>query len=102
MPIALYDKAQNRRLFEITEAQRQQLIEALEEESTKDRDYYIDANVLDFLDGKIDADLMSKLRPLVGATPSAPSDVEVDAEMDDIPETDGAELPGLDIEWREE
>jgi hypothetical protein len=102
MPIALYDKAQNRRLFEITKEQRQQLIDALEEESTKDRDYYIDANVLDFLDGKIDADLMAKLRPLVGGGPSVPSDVEVDADMSDIPESDGAELPGLDIEWREE
>jgi hypothetical protein len=104
MPIALYDKAHNRRLFEITVQQRDQLVDALEEESSKDRDYYIDANVLDFLAGKVDAELLDQLRPLVGAAPAAPSDVEMDAELDDLPEvleTDG-ELPGLDIEWREE
>lgn len=103
MPIALYDKAQNRRLFEITAEERDQLVDALEEESTKDRDYYIDANVLDFLSGKVDAALLDKLRPLVGAPPAAaaPADVEVDADMSDIPEVDG-ELPGLDIEWRDE
>ena len=42
MPIFLYDKAQNQRLFEITPEQRDQLVDALEEESTRDRDYYID------------------------------------------------------------
>ncbi len=54
MAIVLYDKVQNRRLFEITVAQRDQLIAALEEESTKDRDYYVDANVIDFLEGFLD------------------------------------------------
>ncbi len=102
MPIALYDKAQNRRLFEITTEQRDQLVDALEEESSKDRDYYIDANVLDFLEGKVDAALLGKLRELVGAPPAAAGEVEVDADLDDIPEVDGAEPPGLDIEWREE
>jgi hypothetical protein len=102
MPIALYDKAQNRRLFEITADQRQQLIDALEEESTRDRDYYIDANVLDFLDGKVDADLLAKLRPLVGAAPVASAgDVEAAGDDDEMPEVDG-ELPGIEIEWREE
>lgn len=102
MPIALYDKAQNRRLFEITAQQRDQLVDALEEESTKDRDYYIDVNVLDFLEGKVDAELLGKLRPLVGAAPAAPSDVELDADMDDIPEMSGDDPEGIEIEWREE
>jgi hypothetical protein len=102
MAIAIYDKAQNKRLFEITPAQRDQLIDALEEESTKDRDYYIDANVIDFLTGKVDEDVLNKLRPLVGAAPAAPPDAELDADLDDIPEVDGAEPQGIDIEWREE
>jgi hypothetical protein len=104
MPIALYDKAQNKRLFEITIEQRNQLVDALEEESTKDRDYYIDANVIDFLTGKVDEELLAKLRPLVGASPAAPADAEIDAEMDDIPEMPEAagEPQGIDIEWREE
>ena len=101
MVIALYDKAQNRRLFEITRAQRDQLVDALEEESSKDRDYYIDAAVLDFLHGKVDDEVLNKLRPLVGAAAAPGGEVEVDSDLDDIPEVD-SELPGLDIEWREE
>jgi hypothetical protein len=103
MAIVLYDKAQNRKLFEITAAQRDQLVGALEEESTKDRDYYVDANVIDFLGGKVDEAVLAKLRTLVGGGVAAPPDVEVDADMDDIPEVAGGEEPaGLEIEWREE
>lgn len=102
MAIVLYDKAQNRKLFEITQAQRDQLIDALEEESSKDQDYYIDANVIDFLEGKVDDAVLAKLRPLVGPVSAAPSDVEVDQDMDDIPEVSGEEPTGLEIEWREE
>jgi hypothetical protein len=99
MPIALYDKDHGRRLFEITAAQRDELVAALEEESRKDHDYYIDADVLDFLDGKVDATLLAKLRPLVGAVPAldaaaADADAEV-VETDSAPE-------GIEIEWREE
>ena len=104
MAIALYDKAQNRRLFEITESERDQLVAALEEETSTDHDYYIDANVLDFLEDKCDAQLIAKLRPLVGgAAPSpAPEGLEPATENDPVPEVDDAEFPGLDIEWREE
>lgn len=102
MAIALYDKVQNRRLFEITAEQLKQLVDALEEESSKDRDYYIDANVLDFLDGKVDQAVLAQLRPLVGAPATAPPGVEVDADLDDIPEMDGDAPEGIEIEWREE
>jgi hypothetical protein len=102
MAIVLYDKAQNRRLFEISAAQLKQLVDALEEESSKDRDYYIDANVIDFLDGKVDEAVLAQLRPLVGASAAPPAGVEVDADMDDIPELDGEGPEGLEIEWREE
>lgn len=102
MAIVLYDKAQNRRLFEITLEQRDQLIDALEEESTVDRDYYIDAAVIDFMTGKVDVELLDKLRPLVGAAPAAADGAaEAASEDDEMPEVD-AELAGIDIEWREE
>jgi uncharacterized tellurite resistance protein B-like protein len=99
MPIALYDKDHGRRLFEITAAQRDELVAALEEESSKAHDYYIDADVIDFLDGKVDSALLAKLRPLVGAVPTsdgaaAESEAEV-VETDSAPE-------GIEIEWREE
>ncbi len=103
MPIVLYDKAQNRRLFEITTAQRDQLVDALEEESSRDRDYYIDAAVLDFLDGRVDGEVLDRLRPLVGATDAPTPGVEAAADDDELPEVDpAAESGGLDIEWREE
>lgn len=100
MPIALWDKDHGRRLFEITAAQRDQLAAALEEESRKDHDYYIDADVLDFLEGKVDAALIAKLRPLVGAVApsdgaSADGDGEMPVETDQAPD-------GIEVEWREE
>ena len=104
MPIALYDKDHGRLLFEITAMQRDQLAAALEEESTKDHDYYIDADVLDFLDGKVDAELLAKLRPLVGAVPAADGAAGSSTagdEEDTIVETDQAP-EGIEIEWREE
>jgi hypothetical protein len=107
MPIFLYDKAQDQRLFEITIEQRDLLVEALQGESPGDRDYYIDVAVIEFLDGKLDADLIDKLRLLVGA-PAAPLQEGVETIAEDGAE-DGEPLPempafpeGLDIEWREE
>lgn len=107
MALALYDKTQNRRLFEISEAERDQLVAALQEESSNDHDYYIDANVLDFLEDKCDPQLVAKLRPLVGGSAVAPlhpaaADLEPASDSDPVPEFDDAEFPGLDIEWREE
>ena len=108
MAIVLYDKAQNKRLFEITIAQRDQLVDALEEESATDRDYYIDAAVIDFLAGKVDEALLAKLRPLVGAPPpeaeaEREAGAEIDSEIDDVPEVaDDMGNDGIDIEWREE
>ena len=102
MAIALYDKAQNRRLFEISEGERDQLVAALEEESSTDHDYYIDANVLDFLEDKCDPQLLAKLRPPVGGGGPTGEGLEPVSEGDVLPELDDAEIPGLDIEWREE
>jgi hypothetical protein len=101
MPIALYRKDDNTRLFEITAEQRDQLAAALEEESAKDHDYYIDADVLDFLDGKVDTALLTQLRPLVGTVAPMEGASEEEVPENAVIETD--EAPGgIEIEWREE
>ena len=44
--IDLYNAATNQRLGSITDADLQVLTDGLEEESTQDRDYYIDAALI--------------------------------------------------------
>jgi hypothetical protein len=106
MAIAIYDKAKGTRLFEISSEQRDQLVAALEEEDEHDHDYYVDAAVCDFLDGKIDAALVGKLRDLIGAKPAAAADAEglERGSYDDPPPPELAESEdgGIEIEWREE
>jgi hypothetical protein len=103
--IALYDKASGKRLFEITAVQRDQLVDALEEEDTDDHDYYIDAAVCEFLDGKLDAPLLAKLRALlgikgeIGAAGGEPLET---AGEDELPPPMSDEDEGIEIEWREE
>jgi len=46
--IALYDKQTDRRIGDISEGELQFLIDELEEESSRDQDYYIDAATLEF------------------------------------------------------
>ena len=46
MPIAIYDKSSQRRLFEVTQQELQALIDVLEEEDEGDHDYYVDAEIL--------------------------------------------------------
>ena len=47
--IKIYDKATGRELGEVTPEQFQALMDALEEESEDDRDYYINQDTLDLL-----------------------------------------------------
>lgn len=101
MAIWLYDKATQKRLFEITPAQRDQLVTALEEEDEGDHDYYLDAAVCEFLEGQIDDSLLGQLRALVG--------VAITDDGEAIEEADENEPPppledeeGIEIEWREE
>jgi hypothetical protein len=116
MAIAIYEKAQGQRLFEINEEQLQALIDALEEEDVGDRDYYIDAAVCDFLEGRVDADVVARLRAALppgargGQTPAAEGDGADGAAAEAAEELDGEEAPSLDededqgieIEWRRE
>ena len=46
--ITLYDKQSDRRIGEISEGELQFLIDELEEEDSRDRDYYIDGATIDF------------------------------------------------------
>lgn len=129
MAIAIYEKAQGQRLFEINEEQLQSLIDALEEEDVGDRDYYIDAAVCDFLEGRVDADVVARLRAALppgargaggGQAPQLNGDgadgsaaevmPEITQELD--PEEAAAPLEdegegededeGIEIEWRRE
>lgn len=50
MAVELFDAESGRSLGVLTDAQFQLLVDALEEESPTDRDYYIDAATVDMLD----------------------------------------------------
>ena len=79
MPYGLYVKGTDTRLGEVSETQRQTLIDLLEEENADDRDYYVDQAVLDYMaEQGADSALLALLRPHVG--PDA----------------------GIEVEWREE
>ncbi len=104
MAIVIYEKGTDRRLFEITPAQRDQLVDALEEEDADDHDYYVDAAVCDFLDDKVDKAVVARLRELLGAggAPAIGPDVEAAGDDEDPPAYDPDEDDGIEIEWREE
>jgi hypothetical protein len=66
--IDLYNAATNQVLGSITEADLKVLIDALEEESLEDRDYYIDAATIDLIaDGRATEHLVGLLRRALGA-----------------------------------
>ena len=65
--IDLYDNATNVLIGSMTEADLQVLMDALEEESEDDQDYYIDQATLDVLgDGRATDHLMGLLRKALG------------------------------------
>jgi hypothetical protein len=67
--IDLYNAATNQKLGSVTEAELQVLIDGLEEESTVDQDYYIDAATIDLLgDGRASDHLLGLLRNAVGSS----------------------------------
>jgi hypothetical protein len=67
--IDLYNQATDKRIGSITEADLQVLIDALEEESTKDRDYFIDVATIDVIaDGRATEHLVHLLRTAVGSS----------------------------------
>ena len=61
--VQLYDAERGTRLGEISDAQLQSLMEALEEESATDQDYYLTAETIDMLEDEgADAELVGLLR----------------------------------------
>jgi hypothetical protein len=65
--IKLYDTDTDALIGEITPQQLQFLIDRMEEESTEDRDYYIDEATLTWFEGLgADADLIALLRKALG------------------------------------
>ena len=65
--IELYNNATNQLIGALTEAELQTLIDALEEESQEDQDYYIDAATIDILaDGRTTDHLIQLLRTALG------------------------------------
>ena len=65
--IDVYNKATNELLGSITEADLQVLVDALEEESSDDQDYYIDAATIDVIgDGRASDHLLKLLRTALG------------------------------------
>jgi len=67
--IDLYNVSTNHLIGSITEADLQVLIDALEEESSKDQDYYIDQATIDVLgDGRATEHLLRLLRSALGSS----------------------------------
>jgi hypothetical protein len=65
--IDLSNKATNELLGSITEADLKVLVDALEEESSDDQDYYIDAATVDVIgDGRASDHLLKLLRTALG------------------------------------
>jgi hypothetical protein len=79
MPYRLYIKESRKLLGTISNEQLEQLVDLLEEEDSGDRDYYIDNDVLAFMEEEgADAELLALLRPVVTAE------------------------DGVEVEWKEE
>ena len=67
--IDLYDVSTNQLIGSITEADLQVLVDALEEESLEDQDYYINQATIDLLgDGRATIHLMELLRRALGSS----------------------------------
>jgi hypothetical protein len=67
--IDLYNASTNQLIGSITEADLQVLVDALEEESTQDQDYYIDLATIDVIaDGRATTHMVGLLRSALGSS----------------------------------
>jgi hypothetical protein len=67
--IDLYDNATNTLIGSITDQDLQVLIDALEEESSEDQDYYIDAATIELIgDGRATDHLLNLLKAALGSS----------------------------------
>jgi hypothetical protein len=66
--VNLYDCESNRLLGAVSDADLQALVDALEEESSDDRDYYINADTIDLLSASASPQLIDLLRSALGTS----------------------------------
>jgi hypothetical protein len=66
--IDLYNSDTNQPIGSISDADLQVLMDALEEESSDDRDYYINADTIDILAENASAELVELLRSALGSS----------------------------------
>jgi hypothetical protein len=66
--INLYDCESNRLLGTVSDADLQAIVDALEEESSDDRDYYINGDTLDLLSTTASPQLIDLLRTALGSS----------------------------------
>ena len=64
--VDLFNVETNQLLGTVTDADLQALADALEEESSDDNDYFINADTIDLLDGQASSTLIELLRAAVG------------------------------------
>ena len=64
--VDLFNVETNQLLGTVTDADLQALADALEEESSDDNDYFINADTVDLLDGQASSTLIELLRAAVG------------------------------------
>jgi hypothetical protein len=85
-------------ILRLTDAQLRDLQRVLEEESTTDRDYYIDETTLGLLEEKhADPQLVKALRRALENKRTAYRDPATPEPT----QSDGEEGDGIDVEWRE-
>jgi HEAT repeat protein len=66
--INLYDSESNRLLGAVSDGDLQALVDALEEESSDDRDYYVNADTIDLLAATGSPQLIDLLRGALGSS----------------------------------
>ena len=66
--VDLFNVETNQLLGTVTDADLQALADALEEESSDDNDYFINADTVDLLDGQASSTLIELLRAAVGSS----------------------------------
>lgn len=98
MAKTLHDKADGKLILRLNEAQYDDLVRLLEEEGSKDRDYWIDDTVIGFLEDKgCDAQLVKALKHALDDKRTAYRDPATPEPT----KSDDAEEDGIEVEWRE-
>lgn len=99
MPKTLHHKGSGKLILRMTDRQHADLLRLLVEESTQDRDYYIDDAVIDHLRmGGCDVILLKALR---GALDERRSPYRDPATPEPAVRQPPQEGEGIDVEWRD-